>query len=80
MLDRPWWTIVNNTDETITVSNAEGSDVLDINEGEKGSLMRYGTDSFFVTFPDGTQYEISTLKYHVKIEFDSQGNLITRRW
>jgi hypothetical protein len=76
VLDRPWWGITNATDETITVTNANGSDEVDIPSGQQARLMKYGTDSFTVTFPNGYQASVSTPERNVQISLDEMGNLI----
>jgi hypothetical protein len=78
VLDRPWWHITNNTDDTITVTNANGSDEVDIPSGQTAQLMQYGTESFTVTFPNGYQANITTSDKHVSIFVDQAGNVIAQ--
>jgi hypothetical protein len=76
VLDRPWWHIANNTTDTITVTNANGSDEVDIPSGQKAQLMQYGTESFTVTFPNGYQANITTSDKNVGISVDQAGNVM----
>jgi len=77
MLDEPWWHITNDTEYTITVTNGDGSDEVDIESGKTSNLMWYGTKSFKITFPNGFQSTITTRTKNISIKVDEDGNLVT---
>lgn len=76
VLDQPWWQIRNNTPYSITVTNENASDEVDLATGQEGNLMYYGTKNFTLTFPDGYQATISPGNNNVVINIDEQGNVV----
>jgi hypothetical protein len=77
VLDQPWWYIKNETPGTLTATNADDSDEVDIESGTRGKLMYYGNKDkgFTLTFPDGYQTSIETSKQQVTIYQDAEGNI-----
>jgi hypothetical protein len=77
VLDQPWWNIKNDTPEKLTLTNADGSDEVDIESGKAAKLMYYGNkdNGFTVTFPDGYQTSVETSEQQVTIHQDEQGNV-----
>lgn len=75
VLDKPWWHIQNDTPYTLTITNADGSDEVDIESGKTAQLMYYGNKEFTVTFPDGYQASVKTSDQEIVISQDAEGNI-----
>lgn len=68
-----WWQIQNNSNQTLTLKNADGSDIQVIKPGESGSLKRSNSYSFGVEIAGKPVAGFTSTKHQITLEIDSKG-------